>query len=411
MIARLTWKQPSNLVRHGRARTLAEAARNIRPIGSYLDPVCLPTNSSTRLPTSPNEVIITDNQQVYEITSTDSNWRGNSTPNSDITDSDRTASPLIILNADIGSALSEMPDKCYESPSEMDNSEDAPEGDTNLISASHVELGKPLCELEEERSVLQFELDYSEVNLGVTRKNTSRHARTVSTSEDLYDYPLLSTNEELPGRIPTKLAKKLIKKGGPPIVLHPDDHPHQWIRPSHFCPNGGYGLIIRIDAPGNQRTGIIGIYDGTSNEDLHLSHSEAAELWADSDYVLSSPSHNFIVNGDLSSGAARINEGFETTNSFWYFNKERSRFEARFKGKPVPGYYEVLGNYTEGGLPSSYWTERRVSQLPKATQKSVSHFIRTANKSPPTEGKERKVLRTISQILQVFINLNHIKMC
>ena len=97
-------------------------------------------------------------------------------------------------------------------------------------------------------------------NLPSPPKNPSRHARPVPTSEGLYDFPLISTTEELPGRIPNKVAEALIKKGGPPIVLHPDDHPHQWIRPSPSCKNGEYGFIICIDPPGKARTAIIGIY-------------------------------------------------------------------------------------------------------------------------------------------------------
>ena len=68
----------------------------------------------------------------------------------------------------------------------------------------------------------------------------------------------------------------------------------------------------------------------------------------DSDYVLSSAPDNFVVNGDLSSGAARMNEGFETTNCFLYYNPNHRRFEGRLNRFAAPGYYEGLVNYTEG---------------------------------------------------------------
>ena len=79
------------------------------------------------------------------------------------------------------------------------------------------------------------------------RRNPSRHARPVFTSEDIYNFPLLSTSEQLPGRLSTKIAEELIKEGNPPLILHPDEYPHQWIRPSPSYPGGGYGLIFRID--------------------------------------------------------------------------------------------------------------------------------------------------------------------
>lgn len=180
--------------------------------------------------------------------------------------------------------------------------------------------------------------------------------------------------ENLPGRIPTKDAEELIEQGGPQIIIRPGEHPHQWIRPSYFCPNEEYGIIFGVNPPGLPRMALIRIYTGTSNLDLNLSSSEAEELWKDSDYVLSSRQRNYDVNGDLSSGAARVNEGFETTNSFLSFNDNDIQFEMRINGYAGRGYYEGLGNYTEAGVPSSCWTAQRVSQLPKGTRVKRQQF-------------------------------------
>ena len=88
------------------------------------------------------------------------------------------------------------------------------------------------------------------------------------------------------------------------------------------------------------------IYTGISNADLQISHTEAEELWKTSDYVLSSKQDNDVVNGDLSSGAARMNDGFDTINCFQYFNDKYRRFDSRLKGYTAPAYYEGLVNYT-----------------------------------------------------------------
>ena len=336
-IARLTWKQPTRLPSYGRALTLAEAARNTRPIGSYLPPIAqIPASECAN----------------------------------------------VSLSTDISTSSSHHSEDSFpicESPtlSSVDSSSD---DDIDSVHLDQTELPS---------------IDPLPTNVQV-RRNPSRHARPAITSEELYNFPLLGKAEQIPGGIPTKTAEKLIKHGGPPIVLHNDEHPHQWIRPSPSCPNGGYGLIFRIDPPGKARGALINIYLGTSNDDLQLTHEEAEELWKDSDYVLSSAKDKYVVNGDLSAGAARMNEGFDITNCFLYYNPKYRRFEGRLNGYAAPGYYEGLVNYTERGLPSSYWTAHRVGLLPKATRRKCLSFYPTIARS----SQRKRLKRTVGEQLQ-----------
>ena len=64
---------------------------------------------------------------------------------------------------------------------------------------------------------------------------------------DVTEYPLLSMNELLLGRIPDKNAEAVIAQDGPELIRHPLDHPHMWIRPSYHFPGCGYSSIFRLD--------------------------------------------------------------------------------------------------------------------------------------------------------------------
>ena len=87
---------------------------------------------------------------------------------------------------------------------------------------------------------------------------------------------------------------------------------------------------------------------------MNLHYDEAEALWGDSDYVMGYLRYGYIVDGNLTSGPARANEGFHHTNSFFLFNASRNWVELRLKGCGEPGYYECLVNYTEPGRPSPY---------------------------------------------------------
>ena len=197
------------------------------------------------------------------------------------------------------------------------------------------------------------------------RRNPTRCARPAC--RDISDYPLLSMDELLPGRIPTEDAEALIAQVGPELIFHPLDHPHMWIRPSYHCPEGGFSIIFRLDST-TPRGHLMGIYCGLTNEVMRLTYREAEETWSASDYVMAYPHANYIVDGDLTSGATRVNEGFHVTNSLFVFNNTQRWVEWRLKGCGQPGYYEGLCNYTEPFKPSPYWTSQRVSLLPPATR-------------------------------------------
>ena len=217
------------------------------------------------------------------------------------------------------------------------------------------------------------------------RRNPSRIARPAC--KDVTDYPLLSMTELLPGRIPTEAAEALIAQGGPDLIRHPLDHPHMWIRPSYHCPDGGYSIIFRLDA-NTPRGYLMGIYCGVTNEVMGLSYSEAEKAWSHSDYVMGYPHATYIVDGDLTSGPTRANEGFHITNSFFLFNSTQRWVEWRLKGCGQAGYFEGLVNYTEPGRPSPYWTSQRVSLLPPATRASCRAFY----------SSERRLMATQDQV-------------
>ena len=163
------------------------------------------------------------------------------------------------------------------------------------------------------------------------------------------------------------------------IIFHPRDHRNMWIRPSHHCPGGGNGLIFRLvtTAP---RGYLLGIYCGLTNTVMNLSYEEAIALWDESDYVMGYPRHGFVIDGDLTSGPTRANEGFHPTNCFFVYNPIYQWVELRLKGCGQPGYYEGLVNYTEPGRPSPYWTSLRVSLLPPAAKAHCRAFYSSERK-------------------------------
>ena len=228
------------------------------------------------------------------------------------------------------------------------------------------------------------------------RRNPSRIARPACT--DVSDYALLSMDELLPGRIPDDVAKRLIAQGGPDLIRHPLDHPHMWIRPSHFCPGGGYGLIFRLDTP-VPRGYLLGIYCGITNTVMQLSFSEAERQWRASDYVMAYAREGYIVDGDLTSGPTRVNEGFHTTNAFFLYNSNQPWVEIRLKGCGQPGYYEGLANYTDPGRPSSYWTSQRISQLPPASRALCRSFYSAEKRTKIKEGETSNKKKTKKQRL------------
>ena len=191
-------------------------------------------------------------------------------------------------------------------------------------------------------------------------------------------------SESLPGRIPDADAKQLIAQAGPDLIRHPSDHCHMWIRPSYHCKGGGHGLIFRLDHK-TPRGYLVGIYCGLTNAAMNMSYNQAVTLWDASDYVMAYPRHNYVVDGDLTSGPTRANEGFHVTNCFFVYNPTRNWVELRLKGCGQPGYYECLVNYTEPGRPSPYWTSQRVALLPPAARANCRTFYSSERRPITTQ--------------------------
>ena len=206
------------------------------------------------------------------------------------------------------------------------------------------------------------------------RRNPGRHARPIS-GIDLEDASLLYLTGDVPGRVPDDVMEKILDLPEPAHVRHPDSRVATWIRKSHHCEDGGIGLYFYVPKGGLRRGTLLEVYEGESNEDVNMSYAEAVRRWADSDYVLADVQHAYVVNGYLSSGAARANESFGAVNSILYFNPSQRRGELLVAATiRISGYYEALVNYTEPHKPSPYWTTRRVSLLPAETRAKCLQF-------------------------------------
>ena len=67
-----------------------------------------------------------------------------------------------------------------------------------------------------------------------------------------------------------------------------------------------------------------------------------------------------MVNGALTSGAARANDSFGDANTFLYIYSKKRRVELRLAVDIPAGFYEALVNYTPPHQASSFWTEDRI---------------------------------------------------
>ena len=117
---------------------------------------------------------------------------------------------------------------------------------------------------------------------------------------------------------------------------------------------------------------------------MGLSYDEFTTRFADNDYVLGSPRHQFGVVGDPASPASYANEGFHLCNAFFWFLPEVRAFFICLKGKARPGVaYEVMPNYGEPGQPSSYWTPARIAALPTETASLCASFYPAHQNAAP----------------------------
>ena len=206
------------------------------------------------------------------------------------------------------------------------------------------------------------------------RRNPGRHARPIS-GMNLEDASVLYLTGDVPGRVPNDDMAKILDLPEPTHIRHPDGRVDTWIRKSYHCEDGGMGLYFYVPKGGLRRGTLLDVYVGESNEDTNTSYADAVRRWANSDYVLADRQHEYVINGHLSSGAARANESFGAVNSILYFNPEQRRGELLVAATiRISGYYEALVNYTEPHRPSPYWTTRRVSLLPAATRAKCLQF-------------------------------------
>ena len=91
--------------------------------------------------------------------------------------------------------------------------------------------------------------------------------------------------------------------------------------------------------------------------------------------MFSESAHSYVVNGDLTCGAARANDSFGDTNAKFFYNRTLlRRVELRLMVRVPKGFYEVLVNYTTPHMKSLYWTEEKIASLPWATQERARKF-------------------------------------
>ena len=81
------------------------------------------------------------------------------------------------------------------------------------------------------------------------------------------------------------------------------------------CPGANLGLFFEVKGPGLKRGHLLAVYEGDSCDSLGISYKQAVVKWKDSEYVLSHSHHRFVVNGALTSGAARGNDSFGDANT------------------------------------------------------------------------------------------------
>ena len=199
---------------------------------------------------------------------------------------------------------------------------------------------------------------------------------------------LLHTSCALPGAVP---EDKVPGPDGTPLSLPEPTaiSPDLWVARSVHYPSGGKALWIRFKA-GSQPPPAYAIahYWGDSTDSLDLPYSSFVTRYAENAYVLGSPHHQFGVVGDPASPASYANEGFYSSNAFFWFIPEVRAFFLCLKGKAVPGVaYEVMPNYGEQGKFSGYWTPERRAALPPATASVCESFY----PSHPKAAGERKV--------------------
>ena len=138
--------------------------------------------------------------------------------------------------------------------------------------------------------------------------------------------------------------------------------------------NGAQGLFF--ETSGMKRGHLLAVYEGESCDSLGITYQAAMKKWIGSDYVISDSAHRYVVNGALTSGAARANDSFGDANTFLYFNSKKRRVELRLAVDIPAGFYEALVNYTPPHQASSFWTEDRLLLLPEETRRRAREFYK-----------------------------------
>ena len=207
------------------------------------------------------------------------------------------------------------------------------------------------------------------------RRNPPRASRPPEDI-DLGEWGFFLTPNPSCGRIASSAVDGIKQSEGPVLRRHVDDHPLLWCRESVCCPGANKGLYFEIKGGGRKRGHLVAVYDGDSCDSLNIPYRKAMERWSGGDYVLSNSAYRYVVNGNLSCGAARANDSFGDANTFLYFNPHKRRVELRLAVDLPDGFYEALVNYTAPHQESAYWTEDRIALLPAETQKIARKFYR-----------------------------------
>ena len=90
--------------------------------------------------------------------------------------------------------------------------------------------------------------------------------------------------------------------------------------------------------------------------------------------MISCPYGRYVVNGAITNGASRANEGFATFNAYLVFNTNYRRMELRLAGPAEPGTYEALTNYDTPHQPPGYWSRERWMRLPPDSQRLCDEY-------------------------------------
>ena len=229
-------------------------------------------------------------------------------------------------------------------------------------------LGKEVTERKPRRKTLKVVKEGSPSQL-LLLKNKGHRGHLLPLTYDHSLMGLLHESVDLPGAVPDHLVP-------PSSDIHlelpeaTDISPEMWVGPAFHSRAAGNSLWIRFKI-GSQPPAAYAVmwYVGDSNVSLGITLEEFLAQYADNDYVLASQQNQFGVVGASNCPASYANEGFGTSNAFFWFVPAVKAFFICLRGRAKEGVaYEVLPNYDSPGFPSNYWNDTRKGRLAMESQ-------------------------------------------